>query len=331
MAEDLNIPFPDPASHADGFGRVSYGTRQGGIDANTRRMALIAAGLGGTLLLVVGVWSMLAPSHGGIPIVQADSRPLREKPINKGGLNVIGADEQALGPENDGHAVVAPAPEAPALEALRQADAPNPAPIAAAPLTPAPVTPAPLTPAPVTPAPVTPALIAAAPVTPAPVTPAPVAPAPATPAPILPAPVTAPRVAAAERPPAATPPIVRPVPQPPARVAVTAPAPTVLPAPTVPPAPPHPVARPTPRPAVGGHQVQLAAVASPEAAQAEWQRLARKYPQLLASRRLEVSRFDRDGHVFWRVRTGGFADAASASAFCSQVKAKGAACEVPRA
>jgi hypothetical protein len=294
MRDDLNIPFPETNAGGEGFGRVSYGTRQSGMDPNTRRMALIAAGLGGGLLLVVGAWSMIAPRHAGVPVVQADSRPLREKPVNKGGLNVIGADEQGLSPDGDGKAVVAPAPEAPALAALQATDAPKPALVA-------------------------PAAVASAP---------PVAEVPK----ITPLQDAAPSAVAARSGTDAKPvaPAVSPAPQPVPRVALTAP---TAPAPVVMPPPPHPVARVEPRPAAvsGGRQVQLAAVGSQEAAQAEWQRLARKYPELLGSRRLEVSRFDRDGHVFWRVRTGGFTDSASASAFCSQIKAKGAACEVPHA
>ncbi len=291
MRDDLNIPFLEQTGGGDGFGRVSYGTRQGGMDPNTKRMALIAAGLGGGLLLVVGAWSMIAPHHAGIPVVQADSRPLREKPVNKGGLNVIGADEQGLSSDTVGKAVVAPAPEAPALAALQAADAPKPAPVPAAP-------------------------------------PAPLAEVPkVTPLPDVPSTALAARALPDVKP---IPSQAQPVPQPAQRVALTAP---TAPAPVVMPPPPHPVPHVEARPApvIGGHQVQLAAVASQEAAQAEWQRLARKYPALLGNRRLEVSRFDRDGHVFWRVRTGGFADSASASAFCNQVKAKGAACEVPRA
>jgi hypothetical protein len=291
MRDDLNIPFPEQNAGGDGFGRVSYGTRQAGMDPNTRRMLMIAGGLGGALLLMVGAWSMIAPRHAGIPVVQADSRPLREKPVNKGGLNVIGADEQGLSADTDGKAVVAPAPEAPALAALQATDVPKPAPALAAP----------------------PASVADVPKV--------------TPSKAVPEAALAARSVPDVKP---TLPPIQPAPQPAQRVALTAP---TAPAPMVMPPPPHPVPHVEVRPAqaAGGHQVQLAAVASQEAAQAEWQRLARKYPDLLGNRRLEVSRFDHDGHVFWRVRTGGFSDPASASAFCSQIKAKGAACEVPRA
>jgi hypothetical protein len=37
---------------------------------------------------------------------------------------------------------------------------------------------------------------------------------------------------------------------------------------------------------------------------------------------------DRDGHILWRVRTGGFSDSAQATVFCERVRAKGAGCSV---
>ena len=74
--------------------------------------------------------------------------------------------------------------------------------------------------------------------------------------------------------------------------------------------------------------VQLAAVASEQAAQAEWQRLAKRMPELLGGRKPMVQRVDRDGRTIWRVRTGGFADLAEAAGFCGRVRAKGASCSI---
>jgi hypothetical protein len=119
-------------------------------------------------------------------------------------------------------------------------------------------------------------------------------------------------------PPAADP---APLPNAPVAAAVQAPAPVQVAA-----AQPR-VAQPQPVPATsGGRQVQLAAVGSEAAANAEWTRLAHLMPELLGHRRPEISHIERDGHVFWRVRTSGFADAAAVTNFCSQVHAKGAAC-----
>ena len=90
---------------------------------------------------------------------------------------------------------------------------------------------------------------------------------------------------------------------------------------------PAQAARPTPSPATGT-LVQLAAVSSEEAAQSEWQRLAKRMPDLLSDRRPVVQRSERDGRTIWRVRTGGFTDTADATAFCVRVRGKGGACSI---
>ncbi len=105
--------------------------------------------------------------------------------------------------------------------------------------------------------------------------------------------------------------------QPRAKPPVAAPAPTKLPVAAAPPAAP-------------GHTatVQLAALASEEAAHGEWQALTKRLPDLLGGRQPSYSRTERDGHTFWRVRTSGFTDAAQARGFCEKVRAKGVGCSV---
>jgi hypothetical protein len=297
MRNDLDIPFPESlpgqgAAIGEPYGRSSYATRPGGMDANTKRLAIIAGGIGGALLLLVGIWSAMAPRHAGIPVIEADARPLREKPLNKGGLTVIGADESGLGPD-DGKTTVAPPPEVPALAALKatpsapsQPSAPSAqattGTTAASPSAPSPaqeVPPAALASRPTAPGVTSPAQRVAL----TPTAPAPTAPAPTAPAPTAPAPVTAP----------------------PAKLASM---PAVRPAPT------------------GSAQVQLAAVGSEAAAQNEWKRLAHKFPELLDGRSPAFTRTERDGRVFWRVRTSGFTDVASAASFCNQLRSKGGSC-----
>jgi hypothetical protein len=111
------------------------------MDPATRRLALIAGSLGAVLLAVVGAWTLMGHRNTTVPVVQADTRPMRVKPDNPGGMQVAGADEDILsGGNQGGDGKLAPAPEAPAPQALRS---PPPAPpVAAAPAPAATVVPA---------------------------------------------------------------------------------------------------------------------------------------------------------------------------------------------
>ncbi len=114
------------------------------------------------------------------------------------------------------------------------------------------------------------------------------------------------------------------------------PSPPASPAPAV--AAPHPaavasLAKPPPPPVAppSGHgiEVQLAALPSEAAAREEWARLEKRFPAQFAHRKRLISRIvSHDGHVFWRVRAGGFGDTAQARAFCAALRGKGAACAV---
>ena len=78
----------------------------------------------------------------------------------------------------------------------------------------------------------------------------------------------------------------------------------------------------------GKVEVQLAATPSEDAAQAEWRQLQEKLPAVLSGREPTTTKVEKDGKVFWRLRTGGFADAAEAGAFCERVRTGGASCVV---
>lgn len=77
--------------------------------------------------------------------------------------------------------------------------------------------------------------------------------------------------------------------------------------------------------------MQLGALTSEEAAQGEWDRLARRNADLLGAFRPQVVKFEREGQAtLYRLRTGGFADVAAAQAFCEQARAKQMPCAVIR-
>lgn len=125
MRDDLEIPYPN----LSGGTSTAYTPRDyrgaGCMDPNTKRMAIIAGAIGGSLLLMMGVWSLTGHRRTGIPVIEADLRPVRERPVNKGGLSVAGAEENFGSGEAEGKPVMAPAPEAPAIAALKTRPAPQ--------------------------------------------------------------------------------------------------------------------------------------------------------------------------------------------------------------
>lgn len=282
VPQDLEIPPSDQRVPPPGY-RVS---RRPTVDPGTRRLALIAAGIGGVLIVVLGLWSMLGGRTTGVPVVTAPSSAMRVKPTNPGGMQVAGTTTPILtGNQASGAATLAPAPEKPDLAAL---ESPPPAPAAPSP---APTSPA---------APTASAAPRAAPVEAAPVPP------PAAPAALAQAATPAPRVAANGLP--------LPPPQPPPlRFASLAPV----------------------RPPIGATagtgratEVQLAALSSEDAANREWRNLQAAFPALFGQRQPLITKVKVDGHTFWRLRTGGFANVAAATEFCANVKAKGKSCTI---
>jgi cell division septation protein DedD len=146
--------------------------------------------------------------------------------------------------------------------------------------------------------------------------------------PVIASPVTAPAVTSP--PITASPPIPPPAPinrqaaaVNPGRSAPTAPSPAPV-------AVAHPPATHAPEThlVTTGTTVQLAALTSEEAARNEWQQMAKRMPDLLNGRQPIYARTERDGHVYWRVRTAGFADISQARGFCDRVRAKGGDCSV---
>lgn len=122
------------------------------------------------------------------------------------------------------------------------------------------------------------------------------------------------------------------IPRPEALRAQTQPPPVArpaTPAPATPIATAPPPAQQAARPAsaTGGRfMVQFAATRSEEGARADWERLQRRVPEL-AGRQPIIVRLEREGQpTLWRLRTGGFPDAAAARAFCEPLRAREIAC-----
>jgi hypothetical protein len=297
VSDDISIPSPTY--------RVPRYSR--GIDPTTRKLALFAAGFGGTLLLVVGGWTMLSHRGHGVPVVQADSAPLRVKPANPGGLQVAGAGNEIFSGGSDTDVEkLAPPPETPDPQGLRAAPPARPATGAVARAT--------------EPAARAPGVVGSAKSPPEPAT----APAGAPPSGTL-SPAAAQIVAALKPGNVGVTPQARPA-EMPVRPAAT---PAVRPAET-------PAVRSAVAPAAAAEHgagskralVQLAALTSEPAAKAEWDRLVKHWPDLFGGHQPSFSKTEHSGQVFWRVRTGGFDSVAQATAFCERLRAKGGGCSV---
>jgi hypothetical protein len=72
--------------------------------------------------------------------------------------------------------------------------------------------------------------------------------------------------------------------------------------------------------------VQLSAAKSEADAQAAWDKLAKKMPDVIGPHRALFQKTTEAGATPWRLRTSGFSDAVQAKAFCEKVKAKGGQC-----
>jgi len=275
VSDDLSIPNPGYRGNRTPRYSNTAARRRPAMDPDTKRLLIFAGGVGGVLGLLIAASAITGRHSGQIPVVAADTSPIRIKPVNPGGLKVDAAENDVFsGGTDTGNARLAPAAEMPDTKALRAAETP-------------------------------PAQAPAKAAIPAPAPETPPQPAPATAKPLVPE---------------AAKPLVPPASR---SLLAAAAAPSKLP-------PPKPLPEAEPRAAANGHtvMVQLAAMTTDAGAREEWQRLAKRYPDLFGGRDLIISRTERDGHAFWRVRTSGFADLAQARAFCDKLRAKGAGCSI---
>jgi hypothetical protein len=298
VSDDLSIPNTNYRSSRAGRYGTGPNRPQQGMDPDTRRLMMFAGALGVVLVSLIGA-SALINRHGGeVPVITADTRPIREKPVNPGGMKIDGAENDVFSAGSDtSNARLAPQAETPNTNALQAPTPTLPVPAFSAPAFTAPETPVVKAPAATTPGATTQSATVATPSGVAPVAPPPAA-----------ALITTPPALPANRP------------------AVVAVAPSAAKPVTVKP----PVAVVETHPPTAGHppMVQLAALTSEDAARHAWEQLSARMPDLLKGRQPSFSRTERDGHTFWRVRTAGFADIAQARGFCDHVRAKGGACSV---
>lgn len=302
-----------------------------GSDVMTRRLVYGAAGLGALLVLGVGGWSLLGGHSSGIPVIGPPPGPVRDRPADPGGMQIMG-DGTDLDVTGKGEAHLAPEPEQPRPEALAARTAPETPPAdrnssAAQPTDPQGTTSASTSqanpPVPDGSATASPSGQGAAGQDTS--TQNAAASLPDTSVQKLPesgagSDAETPRKTAAQKPSSAeTPAIPAPAPSAPASSASVSSGP--LPA-----APEKPAASPSAKPATGGHMIQLAALGSDADAKATWSKLSKQASDLLSDRTPMIEQKTINGHVFYRLRVGGFDTAQSARAFCVRLHARSIAC-----
>jgi cell division septation protein DedD len=276
----------------------------------------------GLAIAVVGLgfwfWNMGGGGSQDVPVITAEATPEKVKPADEGGLQVLNQNVQVLDnmdstqPVAEGETVLPP-PEQPVTPPAPTVAETQPAPDAAETDT----STATLQDVPSVTAPEPPVVEAPAPAAEA------TEPASSEAAPAAPAPAPEPTVTeAAPQPAAPTQEAAAPEPAPePTAESSGAPEPqeaAVTPA-------------PTPVPVTGNARIQLAAVKSEDAAQKEWAKLQKAFPDLLGSLTLTVQKVDKgaDG-VFYRIQAGPLADKAAAKQLCADLKSRRQDCLVAK-
>jgi hypothetical protein len=276
--------------------------------------------LGTAIVVVAGAFWLLTRGGGDpadVPVIAADATPEKVKPADEGGLQVPNQNVQVLDntEQTAQGETVLPPPEQPVTPPEATAEAPQaPEPPAVVDSNSATV----IEDAPVAPAP-----------EPEPAQPATTAEAPAVPAPAAPEPA-----AETEQPAEPAAPAVAAAPEPAPEPAVPAPqatAPEPAPEPATPAATQEAAVTPPPAPAaIGNNRVQLAAVKSESAAQAEWAKMQKAHPDLLGNLTLTVQSVDKNGTTFYRIQAGPLADRNAAKQLCASLKGQGQDCIVAK-
>ena len=308
----------------DDAGRARGGVRSG--------IALVAA-----LAVFAGVlwyaydWGMGQLATVGLPVIVADTTPIKSRPEDPGGIevpnqNVAVLNDLAPDPAMPQAERLLPPPEtpqppqtaAPRIESVAQVEQLLGPPLETAAGRPRKVPAAETAPPPATPQAAGDSQPVAAP---APVPPEPEAAA----AQPVPEPPPAPSVAApaAVAPSAAAPSAAAPTAAAPGDTAAQVAAQVATPIAAL-------IAT-LPEAKTGGFVVQLAALRSRDGARPAWASLQKAHPKLLGGRELAIQKADLgDRGIFYRVRAGFFADRAAARGLCNALKARGQDCLVTK-
>jgi hypothetical protein len=119
VSDDLSIP--NPGYRGAQAGRYGTGLRpRKGMDPDMRRMAMFAGGIGTVLVLLITASALTGRHSGETPVISADTRPIRVKPENPGGMKIDGAENDVFSAGSDTiNAKLAPPAETPDTKAWR--------------------------------------------------------------------------------------------------------------------------------------------------------------------------------------------------------------------
>jgi septal ring-binding cell division protein DamX len=79
-------------------------------------------------------------------------------------------------------------------------------------------------------------------------------------------------------------------------------------------------------PTDGRYAVQMAAFTSEQAARNAWSTYQERFPEILSGQRLLLQNAEINGQMYWRVRTGPFAERSAAQSLCDRLKAREQSC-----
>ena len=128
VSDDLSIPNTEYRTNRAGrYGNGQSRTQQS-MDPDTRRLMFFAGGLGVVLLALIGASAIVGRHSNVVPVITADTHPIREKPVNPGGMKIDGAENDVFSAGSDtSNAKLAPRAETPDTNALEAATAAPPA------------------------------------------------------------------------------------------------------------------------------------------------------------------------------------------------------------